>query len=123
MLAALFIFVFGVVTLGLGWALYWLLAGDGDLGRRLLRADLRQRGLGDHRNAVMDLEMRTWYRAPAYFVLGRCTRSLLGHDLVPHAAHSAGGLLERRRLLHDMLVGTIVINAPARAQAERFPPH
>jgi uncharacterized RDD family membrane protein YckC len=30
---------------------------------------------------------------------------------------------ERRRLLHDMLVGTIVINAPARAQAERFPPH
>jgi len=28
----------------------------------------------------------------------------------------------RRRLLHDMLVGTIVINNPARAQALRAPP-
>ena len=38
LLAAMFIFVFGIVTLGLGWALYWLLpAGDGDLGHRLFR--------------------------------------------------------------------------------------
>jgi uncharacterized RDD family membrane protein YckC len=28
---------------------------------------------------------------------------------------------DRRRLLHDMLVGTIVINNPARAQAQRRP--
>ena len=37
-LAWVFILLFGVVTLGLGWALFWLiLAGDGDLANRLLR--------------------------------------------------------------------------------------
>jgi uncharacterized RDD family membrane protein YckC len=124
--AALFILVFGLVTLGLGWALYWLLwpatviwaavyygltfggAASATIGMR-----------------VMELEMRTWYGAPAYFVLGAVhgilywvTISFLTPLILLVAFFN-----ERRRLLHDMLVGTIVINAPARAQAERFPPH
>jgi uncharacterized RDD family membrane protein YckC len=124
--AALFILVFGLVTLGLGWALYWLLwpatviwavvyygltfgsAASATIGMR-----------------VMELEMRTWYGAPAYFVLGAVhaivywvTISFLTPLILLIAFFN-----ERRRLLHDMLVGTIVINAPARAQAERFPPH
>jgi uncharacterized RDD family membrane protein YckC len=124
--AALFILVFGLVTLGLGWALYWLLwpatviwavvyygltfgsAASATIGMR-----------------VMELEMRTWYGAPAYFVLGAVhgilywvTISFLTPLVLVVAFFN-----ERRRLLHDMLVGTIVINAPARAQAERFPPH
>jgi uncharacterized RDD family membrane protein YckC len=124
--AALFILVFGLVTLGLGWALYWLLwpatviwavvyygltfgsAASATIGMR-----------------VMELEMRTWYGAPAYFVLGAVhaivywvTISFLTPLILLIAFFN-----ERRRLLHDMLVGTIVINAPARAQVERFPPH
>ena len=70
---------------------------------------------------VMDLEMRTWYGSPAYFVLGAvhaivfwitvsCLTVLI--LLVPFFNH-------RRRLLHDMLVGTVVINNPARAAALR----
>jgi len=124
--AALFILVFGLVTLGLGWALYWLLwpatviwavvyygltfgsAASATIGMR-----------------VMQLEMRTWYGAPAYFVLGAVhgvvywlTLSFLTPLILLVAFFN-----ERRRLLHDMLVGTIVINALPRAQAERFPPH
>ena len=67
----------------------------------------------------MDLEMRTWYGAPAYFVLGAVhaivywlTISFLTPFILLVAFFN-----ERRRLLHDMLVGTIVINNPAlRAQ-------
>ena len=72
----------------------------------------------------MDLEMRTWYGAPAYFVLGAVhaivywvTVSFLTPFILLVAFFN-----ERRRLLHDMLVGTIVINNPARAQALRAPP-
>ncbi len=70
---------------------------------------------------VMDLEMRTWYGAPAYFVLGSVhaivywvTVSLLTPFILLVALFN-----DRRRLLHDMLVGTIVINNPARAQGLR----
>ena len=42
--AAMFIFIFGFITLGLGWALVRAaVARDRDLGDRLLRHDLRQR--------------------------------------------------------------------------------
>ena len=125
LLAALFILVFGLVTLGLGWLLYWLLwpatvvwavvyygltfgsAASATIGMRL-----------------MDLEMRTWYGAPSYFVLGAV------HAVVYWVAISfltplvllVAFFNERRRLLHDMLVGTIVINNEARAQALRHPP-
>ena len=70
---------------------------------------------------VMDLEMRTWYGSPAYFVLGAVhaivywlTVSFLTPFILLVALFN-----ERRRLLHDMLVGTVVINNPARAQALR----
>jgi uncharacterized RDD family membrane protein YckC len=70
---------------------------------------------------VMDLEMRTWYGAPAYFVLGAV------HAIVFWVTMSfltplillVGLFNERRRLLHDMLVGTVVINNPVRAQVLR----
>jgi uncharacterized RDD family membrane protein YckC len=72
---------------------------------------------------VMDLEMRTWYGAPAYFLLGAVhavaywvTVSALTPLILLVAL-----LNRRRRTLHDMLVGTIVVNAPARAAASRRP--
>ena len=124
--AALFIFVFGLITLGLGWVLFkllwpatviWAVVYYGLTFGSAASATIGMR--------VMELEMRTWYGAPAYFVLGAVhgvlywvTISFLTPLILLVALFN-----ERRRLLHDMLVGTIVINAPARAQAERFPPH
>jgi uncharacterized RDD family membrane protein YckC len=68
---------------------------------------------------IMDIEMRTWYGSPAYFVLGAV------HAVVFWITISAITPLvlvvclfnERRRCLHDFLVGTVVINNAERAAA------
>jgi uncharacterized RDD family membrane protein YckC len=123
--AAVFIFILGIVTLGVGWALYWLLSP----ATVIWAVCYYGYTFGSPASAtigmrVMDLEMRTWYGAPAYFVLGAVhaivywvTVSFLTPFIVLIAFFNA-----RRRLLHDMLVGTIVINNQARAQALRAPP-
>ena len=125
MFAAIFIFIFGVITLGIGWALYWLLSPAAAIWAICYYGYT----FGSPASAtigmrVMDLEMRTWYGAPAYFVLGAVhaivywvTVSFLTPFILLVAFFN-----HRRRLLHDMLVGTIVINNPARAQALRAPP-
>jgi uncharacterized RDD family membrane protein YckC len=70
---------------------------------------------------VMELEMRTWYGAPAYFVLGAVHAVVywLTVSLLTPFILLVGFFNDRRRLLHDMLVGTVVINNPARAQTLR----
>ena len=117
--AAVFIFMFGLVTLGLGWALFWLLSPATVIWALLYYGST----LGGPASAtigmrVMDLEMRTWYGAPAYFVLGAVhavvfwlTVSYLTPLILLVAFFN-----HRRRLLHDMLVGTVVINNPSRAE-------
>src|SRR6266699_510298 len=75
--AGLFIFVFGLVTFGLGWALYFLLGAV---------------------HAIV-----FWITVSALTPL-----ILL-----------VGLFNDRRRLLHDMLVGTVVINNEVRANALR----
>jgi len=120
--AAIFIFIIGLITLGLGWALFWLLSP----GAVIWAIAYYGMTFGSAASAtigmrVMDIEMRTWYGAPCYFVLGAVhaivywiTVSFLTPLvlLVPFFNH-------RRRLLHDILVGTVVINNPARARALR----
>jgi uncharacterized RDD family membrane protein YckC len=120
--AVIFIFIFGVITLGLGWALYWLLS-PATVIWAIVYYGLT---FGSPASAtigmrIMDIEMRTWYGAPCYFVLGAVhavvfwlTVSFLTPFVLLVAFFN-----HRRRLLHDMLVGTIVINNPARAQALR----
>jgi uncharacterized RDD family membrane protein YckC len=120
--AALFIFIFGLVTLGLGWALYYLLYPGAVVWAVLYYGFT----FGSPASAtlgmrVMDIEMRTWYGAPAYFVLGAV------HAVVYWVSVSfltpfillVAFFNDRRRLLHDILVGTIVINSPTRAQGLR----
>jgi uncharacterized RDD family membrane protein YckC len=121
-LAAIFIAVFGLITLGLGWALFWLLSP----GAVIWALCYYGMTFGSPASAtigmrIMDIEMRTWYGAPAYFVLGAVhaviywvTVSFLTPFIVLVAFFN-----ERRRLLHDILIGTVVINSPARAQALR----
>jgi uncharacterized RDD family membrane protein YckC len=122
LLAAIFIFIFGLVTLGLGWVLFWLLSPAAVIWAVVYY------GLtfGSPASATigmraMDIEMRTWYGAPAYFVLGAVhaigywlTVSFLTPFVLLVAFFN-----HRRRLLHDMLIGTIVINNQARAEALR----
>ena len=69
----------------------------------------------------MDLEMRTWYGAPAYFVLGAVHAIAFWFSI---SAFTPFILLvcffnERKRLLHDIVLGTVVINNPVRAAALR----
>jgi uncharacterized RDD family membrane protein YckC len=119
-LASVFIFFFGIVTLGLGWALYWLLSPATVIWAILYFAVT----LGGPASATlgmraMDIEMRTWYGAPCYSVLGAVHPILFWVSvsvLTPFILLIAF-FNERRRLLHDMVLGTVVINNPARAAA------
>jgi uncharacterized RDD family membrane protein YckC len=122
LLAGLFILLFGLFTFGLGWLLFWLLSPAAVIWAivyyGLTFGSPASATIGMR---VMDLEMRTWYGAPAYFLLGAV------HAVVFWITVSAltplillvGLFNERRRLLHDILVGTIVINNAARAAALR----
>ena len=120
--AAVIIALFGVFTFGLGWLLYWLL-GPASVIWAICYYGMT---FGSPASATigmraMDLEMRTWYGSPTYFLLGAV------HAIVYWISVSALTPLillvalfnERRRLLHDMLVGTVVINNATRAAALR----
>ncbi len=116
--AAVFIFVIGLITLGLGWVLFWLLSPASVVwalfyyGMTLgspASATLGMRAMG--------IEMRTWYGAPAYFVLGAVHAVLywISVSVLSPFVLLVGFFNARRRLLHDMLVGAVVITSAARA--------
>jgi uncharacterized RDD family membrane protein YckC len=68
---------------------------------------------------VMDIEMRTWYGSPGYFLLGAVHGLLFWMTIWFPIVLIVPLLNSRKRLLHDMVIGTIVINNAARAQALR----
>jgi uncharacterized RDD family membrane protein YckC len=116
-LACLFIAVFGVVTLGLGWALFWLVWPASIIWALVYFGS----SLGGPHSAtlgmrVMDLEMRTWYGAPAYFVLGAMHAVLfwVSVSFFSPLVVLVGLFNGRRRLLHDILLGTVVVNSSVR---------
>lgn len=123
-LAVIFIAVFGVVTLGLGWVLFWLVSPASVIWALIYYGA----SLGGPHSAtvgmrMMDLEMRTWYGAPAYFVLGAVhavafwfTVSFFSPFVLLVAFFN-----ERRRLLHDIMLGTVIINNPVRAALRGAP--
>ena len=121
-LLAVFMAVFTVFTLGLGafvFFLYgpiatiWALVYYGLTFGSAASATIGMR--------MVDLEMRTWYGAPCYFVLGAVhavvfwiTISVLTPLILLVPLFN-----DRRRCLHDILVGTVVINNSTRAAALR----
>lgn len=118
----LFLFAITIVTLGIGAIFFGLVPVVSTLWA-LLYYGLT---LGGPRSAtigmrVMDLEMRTWYGAPAYFVLGavHAIAFWVSVSVLTPLILVVCFFNDRRRLLHDMLVGTIVINNEARATALR----
>lgn len=126
-LAAIFIFLLGIVTLGVGWVLYWVLSPAAIVwavfyyGLTFGGAQSATIGM-----RMVDIEMRTWYGAPAYFVLG-AVHGILFWVLI--SALTPLVLLvcffnHRHRLLHDIILGTVVINNEQRAQRiSEFGPH
>jgi len=126
-LAAVFIFFFGIVTLGFGWALYWLLGPGATIWAILYYAVT----LGGPASATwgmraVDIELRTWYGAPCYAVLGAVHTVLfwISVSALTPLVLLVAFFDARRRLLHDLVLGTVVINSPARAAAltGRAPP-
>jgi uncharacterized RDD family membrane protein YckC len=112
-LACIFIAVFGVITLGLGWALFWLVSPASVIWALIYYGSTLG---GPHSSTlgmrVMDLEMRTWYGAPAYFVLGAAHALLFWVSvsfLTPFVL-LIGLFNSRGRLLHDIILGTVIIN-------------
>jgi len=117
-LGYLFIAVFGVITLGLGWALFWL-AWPASVIWAIVYYGA---SLGGPHSAtigmrVMDLELRTFYGAPGYFVLGAMHAVLfwVSISFLSPFVVLVGLFNGRRRLLHDIVLGTVVINTSVRA--------
>ena len=118
-LAAIFIFLLEIVTLGVGWVLYWVFSPAAIVWAvfyyGLTFGGPQSATIGMR---LVDIEMRTWYAAPAYFVLGAA------HAILYWVSVSALTPLvllvcffnHRRRLLHDIVLGAIVINNEQRAQ-------
>ena len=123
-LLAIFIFVFGLVTFGLGWLLFWILSplfviwAIAYTGLTLAAPQSATIGM-----RMVDLELRTWYGGPMYFLLGAVHAIFFWVSvtaLSPLVLIVA--LLNRQqRLLHDFLTGTVMINNAARAAALRRP--
>ncbi|PAY04927.1 MULTISPECIES: RDD family protein [Bradyrhizobium] len=118
-LAVIFIAVFGLVTLGLGWALFWLVSPASIVWAIVYYGA----SIGGQHSAtigmrMMDLELRTWYGARGYFVLG-ATHAVLFWVTISFLSPLVllvGLFNGRRRLLHDIILGTVVINSSVRTQ-------
>lgn len=115
-LFAIFILIFGLITLGLGWMLFWLWWPAAVIWALVYYGIT----LGGPQSAtigmrVMNIQMRTWYGASSYFLLGVSHAILfwLTVSLLTPFILLAGFFNTRRRLLHDMLIGTVVINPPS----------
>jgi uncharacterized RDD family membrane protein YckC len=119
-LAVVCVLLFGLVTFGFGWALLWLLY-PGTVVWALVYygttfANPASATIGMR---LMGLEMRTWYGAPCYFVLGAV------HAVAFYISISTLSPLvlvvcffnARQRLLHDVVLGTVVVNSAARRAA------
>src|ERR1700719_1776241 len=113
-----FIAVFGLITLGLGWVLFWL-AWPASVIWAIVYYGA---SLGGPHSATlgmraMDLELRTFYGAPGYFVLGAMHAVLfwVSVSFLSPLVVLVGLFNSRRRLLHDIVLGTVVINNSVRS--------
>ncbi|HSM19007.1 MAG TPA: RDD family protein [Hyphomicrobiales bacterium] len=106
----LLLLVLGILTLGLAWLLMGLVfpvVALGYVGLTLggpVSATIGMRMVG--------VQMRTWYGAPMYFVLAVAHAVLFWFSisiLTPFIL-LVGLFNDRRRLAHDFVVGTVVIN-------------
>jgi uncharacterized RDD family membrane protein YckC len=117
-LGVVFIALFGLVTLGLGWLLFWLVSPLSVIWA-ILYYGLT---LGGPHSAtvgmrVMDLQLRTFSGEPGYFVLGAVHAVLywISVSVLTPLIILVGLFNRRRQLLHDLVLGTVIINTAAQA--------
>jgi uncharacterized RDD family membrane protein YckC len=123
-LLALFIFVFGLVTFGLGWLLFWILSPLFVIWAIVyVGATLGSPHSATIGMRMVDLELRTWYGGSMYFLLGAVHAIFFWVSVTTLSPLIliVALLNQQHRLLHDFLTGTIMINNARRAAALRRP--
>lgn len=114
LLLTIFITLFGIVTLGLGWALFWLISPLSVVWALVYYgASLGGRHGATVGMRMMDIKMLTRTGAAPYFLLG------VAHAVLYWASVSfltpfivlVGFFNRRSQLLHDLLLGTVIVNA------------
>lgn len=116
--AYLLVFILGFVTLGLGWLLFGLIFPGVALGYYALTLGINGSTPG---MAAMGLELRMWYGEPVYVIMALAHAILfwLTIAMFTPIVLLIGFFNDRRRLLHDLLLGTVMINGGARRLIER----
>ena len=117
--ASMAIAVIGVITFGLGWFLYAILLP-------LVALPYIALTLGGHKAAtpgmsIMGLEMRLWYGAKPYALLA-IMHSLVfwfGNTILTPFIILVGLFTRRKQLLHDMILGTVIMDRDALRELER----
>jgi uncharacterized RDD family membrane protein YckC len=117
-LGVVFIALFGLLTLGLGWLLFWLVSPLSVIWA-ILYYGLT---LGGPQSAtlgmrVMELQLRTFSGEPGYFALGAVHAVLywISVSVLTPFIVLVGLFNRRRQLLHDLVLGTVIINTTAEA--------
>lgn len=113
--------VVGIVTLGLGWLLYGILVP----GTAILYVAFTLGGpyCATPGMRIMGLEMRLWYGAKPYMLLAVVHAVLfygLNVILTPFIV-LVSLFNERKQLLHDIVLGTVVVNSSVNLPDS--PPH
>ena len=110
--ASMFILAVGIVTFGLGLLFYGLLRPAAVIWAvAYYGVTLGSPGSATIGMRVMDIELRTWYGAPAISCLAPSTLSCSGFRYRRFPFILLVGLFnDRHRLLHDILVGVVIIN-------------
>ncbi|MDI4662791.1 RDD family protein [Xanthobacter autotrophicus] len=118
----IFVLLMGVVTLGLSWIAFFFIWPTFVITALAYNALT----LGSPASAtlgmrLMDIEVRTWYGAPCYALLGAVHAVCFWVSVSVFTPFVLLVALfnDRRRLLHDFLVGTVVVNNSQRADALR----
>lgn len=115
--AVICIFFFGLVTLGLGWLMFHFVAP----GAMIFALFYYAAGVAGPASATIgmrwaDIELRTWYGGPCHFLLGAVHAIVFWvsiYTLSPLVL-AVGLFSARGRLLHDVLLGTVMVNTPCR---------
>jgi uncharacterized RDD family membrane protein YckC len=117
--AALVVFVLGVITLGIGWLLFpvlFLVVALGYVGLTLGGPASATPGM-----RMAGIEMRTWSGAPMFALLAMIHALLFWFSvsLLTPLILLVGLFTSRRQLLHDLLLGTVVVNYWSLHQLEK----
>lgn len=119
LIAGVAVFVLGLVTLGLGWYIYLFLWEAVALAYAAVT-------LGGPRSAtpgmrMLGLEMRLWHGGAAYPLMAMAHSLLfwLSVTLLTPFVLLVGLIDERKRLLHDLVLGTLIVDSDALSRLER----